>query len=256
MTVWVDRPIWARHGTVFAHLVSDAAYQELHALAEAAGLPRRSFDGDHYDVPEHRYAAVLGAGARPTDGADLVRRLNASGLRLRKRRGDKGIHRWVGVRIDAGMVADVDLVASDRPTPHGPTGAAATVVRDAGGHFLVVHSVRRATWDCPGGRREPGESVTDCARRELAEESGLNAPASALQVCGYERITVGDPGHWAAARPLVQVYQTQLSQDRPRVTAGDDADGARWVTPGQFTALCHRLFWWPLAAYLYDLAPY
>jgi 8-oxo-dGTP pyrophosphatase MutT (NUDIX family) len=253
MTVWIDRPIWARHGTVFAHLVSDTAYEEVHAVAGAAGLPARAFDGDHYDVPERWYAAVLAAGAHATTGADLVRRLNASGLRLRKRRGDKGIRRWVGVDVGEGYAADIDLVASTRLVADRGTGAAATVVRDAGGSFLVVHSIRRSTWDCPGGRREPGESVDDCARRELAEESGLRIAGSALQPCGYERITIADPGHWAAARPLVQVYRTEVPARRPVVTAGDDTDGARWVTATEFRGLCAGLFWWPLAAHLFGL---
>ena len=51
MTVLVDSPMWPRHGTVWAHLVSDSSYDELHAFAERAGLPPRSFDRDHYDIP-------------------------------------------------------------------------------------------------------------------------------------------------------------------------------------------------------------
>ena len=44
-------------------------------------------------------------------------------------------------------------------TPDALTGAAATIVMDRNQSILVVHSVRRGSWDCPGGRREPGETV-------------------------------------------------------------------------------------------------
>ncbi len=69
MTIWIDQPIWPRHGTVFAHVVSDASFDELHAFATGAGLPPRSYHGDHYDVPQERFAQVVAAGATPTTGA-------------------------------------------------------------------------------------------------------------------------------------------------------------------------------------------
>ena len=42
-------------------MVSDASLDELHDFAERAGLPRRAFHGDHYDVPEERYPEVVEA---------------------------------------------------------------------------------------------------------------------------------------------------------------------------------------------------
>ncbi|TQL01590.1 DUF4031 domain-containing protein [Cellulomonas sp. SLBN-39] len=82
MTVLVDPPLWPRHGTVWGHLVSDASYEELHAFAERAGIPRRAFDHDHYDVPVERWDAVVALGAEPVGTRELVRRLRASGLRV------------------------------------------------------------------------------------------------------------------------------------------------------------------------------
>lgn len=253
--ILIDIPIWAAHGTVFAHLVSDASFEELHDFAARVGVPRGAFDGDHYDVPERRYAACVAAGATPVTGVELARRVNASGLRLRKRKGERGIHRWLGVPIGAGVTADIDLVASSLPTPDLGTGAAATIVRDRNKSFLLVHSIRRGSWDCPGGRREPGESVAECAARELAEETGLTLEPIALNPCGYERLTVSDPAHWAAPRPLVQVFLADLLAARPTVTPGDDVDAARWVSHDEFRELCRERFWWPLAAYLFDLGP-
>lgn len=82
MTVLIDPPMWPRHGRVWGHLVSDTSLDELHALAAAAGIPRRGFDLDHYDVPAEAYPELVRLGAVLVDGRELVRRLRASGLRV------------------------------------------------------------------------------------------------------------------------------------------------------------------------------
>ena len=86
MAVYLDPPLWPAHGTHFSHLISDTSLEELHAFAAAAGIPERAFDGDHYDVAEARYAALVSAGAVPVEGRVLVRKLIASGLRIPARR--------------------------------------------------------------------------------------------------------------------------------------------------------------------------
>ena len=80
--IYVDPPLWPAHGTYFSHLVSDTSLEELHAFAEGAGIPRRAFDQDHYDVPLRRYEDLVAAGAQAVDGATLVRVLIAAGLRI------------------------------------------------------------------------------------------------------------------------------------------------------------------------------
>ena len=89
MTVLIDQPMWPAHDRLWSHLVSDTSLEELHVFAEKARLPRRSFDLDHYDVPQERYDTLVAAGAEPVSNRDLVRRLQASGLRVtqRERRG-------------------------------------------------------------------------------------------------------------------------------------------------------------------------
>lgn len=81
--ILIDPPVWPAHGTHFGHLVSDASLAQLHAFARRTGLPQRAFDHDHYDVPASRYDELVAAGAVPVSSADLVRRLVASGLRVR-----------------------------------------------------------------------------------------------------------------------------------------------------------------------------
>ena len=85
MAVLVDTPMWPWRGRLWAHLVSDVSYEELHAFAARLGIPREAFQGDHYDVPTDVREQAVALGAHPVDGHELVRRLIASGLRKRKR---------------------------------------------------------------------------------------------------------------------------------------------------------------------------
>ena len=81
----IDQAIWPWRGRRWAHLVSDESYDELHRFVDALGIPRRAFQGDHYDIPDHLHAEVIAAGAELVDARVLVRRLRAAGLRKAKK---------------------------------------------------------------------------------------------------------------------------------------------------------------------------
>jgi hypothetical protein len=82
VAVLVDQPRWWWRGRRWCHLVSDQSLGELHDFADAAGIPRRGFQGDHYDVPEEHRDLVVATGAVEVDSRELVRRLRRAGLRL------------------------------------------------------------------------------------------------------------------------------------------------------------------------------
>jgi hypothetical protein len=82
VAILIDEARWWHRGMKWCHLVSDADLDELHAFADANGIPRRGFQGDHYDVPEEYRPALIAAGAAEVESRELVRRLRAAGLRL------------------------------------------------------------------------------------------------------------------------------------------------------------------------------
>ena len=87
MSVLIDTPVWPWRGRLWSHLVSDVSYDELHLFVERElGIPRRAFQGDHYDVPVDLYEIAVAAGAQPVECRELLARLMAAGLRLRKAR--------------------------------------------------------------------------------------------------------------------------------------------------------------------------
>lgn len=50
--------------------------------------------------------------------------------------------------------------------------AAGGLVRNAGGDILLMF--RRGHWDLPKGKLDPGETIEECALREITEETGLS----------------------------------------------------------------------------------
>lgn len=134
----IDPPRWPAHGRLWSHLVSDTDLEELHGFAQRVGLPRRAFEGDHYDVPAERYGHALAAGAEPVEGRVLLSRLVASGLRVPKRRGE----RVLASRAETDGTR-VDVVRSTLSAPPG----AAVLLDVAPGGLLLVR--RRGPWTLP-----------------------------------------------------------------------------------------------------------
>jgi hypothetical protein len=82
VAVLIDDPLWWWRGRRWCHMVSDSSLDELHDFAAALSVPRRSFQGDHYDIPEEYRHAMVEAGAQEVSSRELLRRLRAAGLRL------------------------------------------------------------------------------------------------------------------------------------------------------------------------------
>ncbi|MFI1518462.1 DUF4031 domain-containing protein [Kitasatospora cineracea] len=93
--ILIDPPDWPGHGKWWSHLVSDVSLDELHAFAAELGAPAKGFDRDRpqprgglggapFDVPAAWYERAVALGALPVGSRELVARLTAAGLRVRK----------------------------------------------------------------------------------------------------------------------------------------------------------------------------
>jgi 8-oxo-dGTP diphosphatase len=79
----------------------------------------------------------------------------------------------------------------------------------------------RGMWAIPGGFKTPTESLDEAARRELAEETGVDAARLLTQFGAY-----GDPGRDPRMNVVTVAYLAVL-RDVGAITAGTDAAEAR-----------------------------
>lgn len=101
---------------------------------------------------------------------------------------------------------------------------AAVIVRD--GLVLLARrppgSIMAGKWEFPGGKKEPGETLTECLAREISEELGVS-----IQV-GSKLMSV--PFSRTAGPHLLHVYVCRLISGRPRPLG---VDRLAWVEPAR-----------------------
>ncbi|MFN8390769.1 MAG: NUDIX domain-containing protein [Bdellovibrionota bacterium] len=96
------------------------------------------------------------------------------------------------VFFKSGAALTLNVSSSAPKTPRASRGAidvgAACIHRD--GRYLIARRspAKGGEWEFPGGKREPGESIRDCLKREIREELGVEiAVRPAFFVSSLER---------------------------------------------------------------------
>ncbi|HZD56944.1 MAG TPA: NUDIX domain-containing protein [Anaerolineales bacterium] len=111
-----------------------------------------------------------------------------------------------------------------------PHGASIIVYRKSGqGHeFLILHRGQQGpdfsgdwAWTPPSGARYPGESIEECARRELREETGFSLPMRRTELGSLEWVI-----YMAECPPSAQV---DLSEEHDRY---------EWLPAAEAVARC------------------
>lgn len=114
---------------------------------------------------------------------------------------------------------------------HG--GSAVMLPVDGKGRVLLVRQYRLAAgkslWELPAGRVDPGETVLQAARRELAEETGCRARRWKRLVTFY-----ASPGY--VAEKMTIYLAAGLSWGKPRPME-DERIECRWFTTRELDAM-------------------
>jgi len=78
----------------WCHMAADGSFEELHRFAERLGIPRRRFQGDHYDLPPWLRSDAVRLGTEPVSTAELLLRMaGPRGERARARRAARASRR-------------------------------------------------------------------------------------------------------------------------------------------------------------------
>ena len=114
---------------------------------------------------------------------------------------------WIVDRFDAGTV-----------------GGAGVWVRNDDGAVLLVREEGEDCWSEPSGKHEPGESLAETARRELAEETGISCRLTDVELAQVVRMrTPGEP----PLHRLVVVFGGENVSGTVEPAPGEIAE-ARW----------------------------
>jgi ADP-ribose pyrophosphatase YjhB (NUDIX family) len=136
----------------------------------------------------------------------------------------------VSVSWAESYVGQLRALAGDRTLMF--VGARA-VLSDQAGRVLLIRRSDNGHWSMPAGAMELGESIADCAVREVREETGLRA----LRVTAFALYTGPDRTHTNMFGHTYQVFTTAFRVDAwdgelARVT--DETTDAGWFHPEAF----------------------
>ena len=146
-------------------------------------------------------------------------------------------------RAYTGRVLSVDVDEIEEP---GGVRATREVVRHAGSVVILAideqerlalvrqyrYPVDEALWEIPAGRRDPGESPEEGARRELEEEVGARAATVELVLSFFS-----SPGFCDEVMHLFRASGLRLGAARPEA---DEHIETRWVTVAEARAMADR----------------
>jgi 8-oxo-dGTP diphosphatase len=125
----------------------------------------------------------------------------------------------------------------DAPAASCVAPCAFVAVRDITGRMLLVRRCDTGDWELPGGHVDPGESASDAAVRETAEESGITVVVTGLVgIYTDPGHVIADPRAGLVRQPFAVCFHARPLRGSPSGDQVETSD-ARWFTIGDIPAL-------------------
>lgn len=106
-----------------------------------------------------------------------------------------------------------------------PEAGCGAAICDEAGRLLLIQRLRQpeaGAWGLPGGKIDFGEPAAETARREIAEELGIEIEILGL-ACIAETINAGDGRHWVAP-----VFNARILSGTPAILEPEKHGGWGW----------------------------
>jgi 8-oxo-dGTP pyrophosphatase MutT (NUDIX family) len=119
-----------------------------------------------------------------------------------------------------------------------PITAGGGLVINGAGHYLFM--LRRGLWDLPKGKQDEGETIDDCALREVQEETGLKSVT-----LGQELTTTWHTYHQKQKFYLKKTvwFRMQSTANEALIPqAAEDITDLRWLSTADLAPIYDGLF--------------
>lgn len=132
---------------------------------------------------------------------------------------DRSDRRDEGAAARPGAIENLDPYAEPVPV----TAAGGFVLRQADGDLEILLIFRRGVWDLPKGKLDSGETVEECAIREVCEEVGIDKVAITTPlgrtIHGYrhDEAYAVKTTHWFAMRTDEESFTPQRKEKIEKV---------------------------------------
>ena len=126
----------------------------------------------------------------------------------------------------------IDALTKPNRGPKPAIGVAGLIF-DAEGRVLLIQRARppqAGLWHLPGGKLEAGESLAECCRREVLEETGLRIETGPIVAIADRQV---EGFHYIVVDFLARLAEGQAPTPHP----SSDAADARWMSPNTLSQL-------------------
>jgi 8-oxo-dGTP pyrophosphatase MutT (NUDIX family) len=117
----------------------------------------------------------------------------------------------------------------DAPAATSVVPSTTAIVTDQDGRIALVHRRDNKLWALPGGGMELGESITDCAVREVKEETGLDVTVTGLSGVYTNPRHVIEYSDGEVRQQFSLCFTTTLTGGALRTD--EESSDVRWVAP-------------------------